>query len=148
MVKSKSMLTEECHLNEYLAEKGIDVIDSDLGERIVQLRKEPPSHIVLPAIHLRKTGCERNISRTSGYRKRQQRSTIFNRGRTNAPQGHFLDQKSGFDLASILPSPKREKSWFAPMKEMPTWAYTSPTCILPVWVSKKLFHNANTWAFS
>ncbi|HKO78578.1 MAG TPA: lactate utilization protein B [Flavobacterium sp.] len=54
MVKSKSMLTEECHLNEYLSEKGIDVIDSDLGERIVQLRKEPPSHIVLPAIHLKK----------------------------------------------------------------------------------------------
>ena len=54
MVKSKSMLTEECHLNEYLTEKGIDVIDTDLGERIVQLRNEPPSHIVLPAIHLKK----------------------------------------------------------------------------------------------
>jgi L-lactate dehydrogenase complex protein LldF len=54
MVKSKSMLTEECHLNEYLAQKGIDVIDTDLGERIVQLRNEPPSHIVLPAIHLKK----------------------------------------------------------------------------------------------
>ena len=54
MVKSKSMLTEECHLNDYLAENGIEVIDSDLGEYIVQLRKEPPSHIVLPAIHLKK----------------------------------------------------------------------------------------------
>lgn len=54
IVKSKSMLTEECHLNEYLTEKGIDVIDSDLGERIVQLRNETPSHIVLPAIHLKK----------------------------------------------------------------------------------------------
>lgn len=54
MVKSKSMLTEECHLNEYLSGKGIDVIDTDLGERIVQLRNEPPSHIVLPAIHLKK----------------------------------------------------------------------------------------------
>ena len=54
MVKSKSMLTEECHLNDYLAQKGIDVIDTDLGERIVQLRNEPPSHIVLPAIHLKK----------------------------------------------------------------------------------------------
>ncbi len=52
MVKSKSMLTEECHLNDYLAEQGIEVIDSDLGERIVQFRGEPPSHIVLPAIHL------------------------------------------------------------------------------------------------
>lgn len=54
MVKSKSMLTEECHLNGYLTDRGIDVVDSDLGERIVQLRNEPPSHIVLPAIHLKK----------------------------------------------------------------------------------------------
>jgi L-lactate dehydrogenase complex protein LldF len=51
MVKSKSMLTEECHLNEYLEKNGIEVIDSDLGERIVQLAKEPPSHIVLSCIH-------------------------------------------------------------------------------------------------
>lgn len=51
VVKSKSMLTEECHLNAYLEEKGIEVVDTDLGERIVQLAKEPPSHIVLPAIH-------------------------------------------------------------------------------------------------
>jgi len=54
IVKSKSMLTEECHLNEYLIQKGISVVDTDLGERIVQLRKEAPSHIVLPAIHLKK----------------------------------------------------------------------------------------------
>ncbi|MES2276710.1 MAG: lactate utilization protein B [Bacteroidota bacterium] len=54
MVKSKSMLTEECGLNEYLAEHGVEVIDSDLGERIVQLAKEPPSHIVLPCIHKKK----------------------------------------------------------------------------------------------
>lgn len=54
IVKSKSMLTEECHLNPFLEERGIEVIDTDLGERIVQLRNEPPSHIVLPAIHIRK----------------------------------------------------------------------------------------------
>lgn len=54
IVKSKSMLTEECHLNEYLERKGIEVIDTDLGERIVQLAKEPPSHIVLPCIHKKK----------------------------------------------------------------------------------------------
>lgn len=54
VVKSKSMLTEECHLNSYLKEHGVEVVDTDLGERIVQLRKEPPSHIVLPAIHLKK----------------------------------------------------------------------------------------------
>jgi L-lactate dehydrogenase complex protein LldF len=54
IVKSKSMLTEECHLNEFLQHRGIEVVDTDLGERIVQFRKEPPSHIVLPAIHLKK----------------------------------------------------------------------------------------------
>jgi L-lactate dehydrogenase complex protein LldF len=54
IVKSKSMLTEECHLNEYLGERGIEVIDTDLGERIVQLAGEPPSHIVLPCIHWKK----------------------------------------------------------------------------------------------
>lgn len=54
LVKSKSMLTEECHLNPYLIEKGIDVVESDLGERILQLMGEPPSHIVLPAIHIKR----------------------------------------------------------------------------------------------
>ena len=54
IVKSKSMLTEECGLNPYLEQNGIEIIDTDLGERIIQFRHEPPSHIVLPAIHLRK----------------------------------------------------------------------------------------------
>lgn len=53
VVKSKSMLTEECGLNPHLEHLGIDVVDTDLGERIVQLRAEPPSHIVMPAIHLK-----------------------------------------------------------------------------------------------
>jgi L-lactate dehydrogenase complex protein LldF len=51
VVKSKSMLTEECGLNAFLAARGYDVIDTDLGERIVQLGHEPPSHLIVPAIH-------------------------------------------------------------------------------------------------
>lgn len=54
VVKSKSMLTEECHLNRHLESMGIEVVDTDLGEWIVQLRRETPSHIVLPAIHIKK----------------------------------------------------------------------------------------------
>ncbi len=54
VVKSKSMLTEECGLNPFLGRRGIEVTDTDLGEWIVQLRREPPSHFVLPAIHLKK----------------------------------------------------------------------------------------------
>ena len=54
LVKAKSMLTEECHLNAFLERNGIDVVDTDLGEWIVQLRAETPSHIVLPAIHIKR----------------------------------------------------------------------------------------------
>jgi L-lactate dehydrogenase complex protein LldF len=54
VVKSKSMLTEECGLNPYLEARGLEVVDTDLGERIVQLAGEVPSHIVLPAIHKKK----------------------------------------------------------------------------------------------
>lgn len=54
LIKSKSMLTEECHLNPFLIKNGVEVVDTDLGERIIQLIDQPPSHIVLPAIHLKK----------------------------------------------------------------------------------------------
>jgi L-lactate dehydrogenase complex protein LldF len=52
VVKSKSMLTEECHLNDYLIKHGIDVVETDLGERILQMMHLAPSHIVMPAIHI------------------------------------------------------------------------------------------------
>ena len=53
-IKSKSMLAEECGLNPFLMERGIDVVESDLGERILQLMHLEPSHIVLPAIHIKR----------------------------------------------------------------------------------------------
>ena len=52
VVKSKSMLTEECHLNENLERNGIEVVETDLGERILQMMKLAPSHIVMPALHV------------------------------------------------------------------------------------------------
>src|SRR5690349_19304821 len=51
VVKSKSMLTEEIHLNAALEAEGIEPIETDLGEWIIQLAGETPSHIVVPAIH-------------------------------------------------------------------------------------------------
>lgn len=54
VVKSKSMLTEECHLNQNLEKNGIEVVETDLGERILQLMELPPSHIVMPALHVHK----------------------------------------------------------------------------------------------
>lgn len=52
LVKSKSMLTEECEMNPFLEQHGIDVVETDLGERILQLMQQKPSHIVVPAIHI------------------------------------------------------------------------------------------------
>lgn len=52
MVKSKSMTSEEIHLNAALEKEGYRIIESDLGEYIVQLREEAPYHIVFPAMHL------------------------------------------------------------------------------------------------
>ena len=54
VVKSKSMTTEEIHLNHALEKEGIESVETDLGEYIVQLRNEPPYHIVTPAMHLSK----------------------------------------------------------------------------------------------
>lgn len=51
LVKSKSMVTEEIHLNHYLESKGIESVETDLGEYIQQLDGEPPYHIVTPAMH-------------------------------------------------------------------------------------------------
>ena len=52
VTKSKSMICEEIAINEHLEAHGIEPVETDLGEYIIQLRREPPSHIIAPAIHL------------------------------------------------------------------------------------------------
>lgn len=54
LIKSKSMLSEECELNPYLEAHGIEVLESDLGERILQMLHRKPVHIVMPAIAVKK----------------------------------------------------------------------------------------------
>ena len=54
VTKGKSMVTEEIALNRFLEENGMHPIETDLGEYIIQLRDEPPSHIIAPAFHLNK----------------------------------------------------------------------------------------------
>ena len=51
VVKSKSMATEEIHLNDHLEGRGVEVVETDLGEWIVQKADERPSHIIAPAVH-------------------------------------------------------------------------------------------------
>lgn len=66
IVKSKSMVTEELHLNKFLEKNGIESVETDLGEYIQQLDGEPPYHIVTPAMHKSKEDVARLFSNKLG----------------------------------------------------------------------------------
>ena len=66
VVKAKSMVSEEVHFNEGLEKAGIESIETDLGEYIVQLRKEAPYHIVTPAMHLSKEDVSKTFHEKKG----------------------------------------------------------------------------------
>lgn len=66
LVKSKSMVTEEIHLNDYLEAAGIESVETDLGEYIQQLDGEPPYHIVTPAMHKSKEDVARLFAQKLG----------------------------------------------------------------------------------
>jgi L-lactate dehydrogenase complex protein LldF len=66
VVKSKSMTTEETHLNEALEAAGLQVVETDLGEYIIQLAHETPSHIIAPAIHKTKAQVSELFTSTLG----------------------------------------------------------------------------------
>jgi L-lactate dehydrogenase complex protein LldF len=66
IVKSKSMVTEELHLNKFLTKNGIESVETDLGEYIQQLDDEPPYHIVTPAMHKSKEDVAKLFSEKLG----------------------------------------------------------------------------------
>jgi L-lactate dehydrogenase complex protein LldF len=71
VVKGKSMVSEEMRLNDFLEENGIESLESDLGEYIIQLDHETPSHIIMPAIHKNR----RQIARLFGQKIREAKYT-------------------------------------------------------------------------
>ena len=66
VVKGKSMAAEEIGLNERLAADGVDVVETDLGEFIVQTAGEPPEHIIIPAIHKSRDDVRRLLEPLAG----------------------------------------------------------------------------------
>ncbi|WP_287880735.1 lactate utilization protein B [Aquitalea sp.] len=95
LVKSKSMLTEECGLNPYLEQRGIEVVDTDLGERIVQLRHEAPSHIVMPAIHLKKEQISELFHKELGTEAGNNDPTYLTHAARANLREHFLTADAG-----------------------------------------------------
>ncbi len=78
VTKGKSMVAEEIHLNQHLEANGIVAIETDLGEYIIQLRGELPSHIIAPAVHLTKAQVEADFRKTH----------------THLPEGRSLEEPS------------------------------------------------------
>jgi len=76
VVKSKSMTSEEIHLNHALAAAGIEAVETDLGEYIIQLAEHRPSHIVAPAIHLSAEQIAEILSKPAGERLPVEREAL------------------------------------------------------------------------
>jgi L-lactate dehydrogenase complex protein LldF len=104
-VKSKSMLSEEARLNEALAAAGIRPVETDLGEYIVQLAGEAPSHIIAPAVHKTITEIEALFAREHG-RPVQPRSSAdipaMAREARAVLREHFLSAEMGISGANFL----------------------------------------------
>ena len=91
LVKSKSMLAEECGLTPYLEARGVEAVESDLGERIMQLLHMPPSHIVLPAIAVRREEVGALFERKMGTEAGNSDPTYLTHAARRALRQKFLE---------------------------------------------------------
>jgi L-lactate dehydrogenase complex protein LldF len=105
IAKSKSMISEEIGLNDHLEALGIEPVETDLGEYIIQLRHEPPSHIIAPAVHLTKDQVADTFlehHRALGFTQRlTERNDLVAEARQVLRQ-KFLDADVGLNGANFL----------------------------------------------
>lgn len=94
VVKSKSMVSEEISLNQVLQEQGCEVLETDLGEYILQLADDAPSHIVVPALHKNRQQIQQLLQQKLGYTGSDtpEEMTRFVREKMRS---HFLDADVG-----------------------------------------------------
>ncbi len=105
VTKGKSMITEEVELNDHLIANGIEPVETDLGEYIIQLRNEKPSHIIAPAIHLNQNQIEDDFRRVHTHldkdRDMSEPETLLAEARAVLRQRYF-DADIGFTGANFL----------------------------------------------
>jgi L-lactate dehydrogenase complex protein LldF len=101
LVKSKSMLTDECDMRPFLENRGVKVIETDLGERIQQLDDEPPSHIVLPAVHKLRTDVARVFAATLGTDAKNSDVHYLAESQRQATRPDFLEAAAGMTGANF-----------------------------------------------
>jgi L-lactate dehydrogenase complex protein LldF len=100
-VKSKSMVSEECALNDALEAAGVQVIETDLGEYILQLAKEPPSHIIAPVIHKGRDEIS-DLFADKHQRPRKTDITELTHEAREMLRGHFLTADMGISGANFI----------------------------------------------
>jgi len=101
LVKSKSMLTDECDMRAFLEPRGIEVIETDLGERIQQLDDEPPSHIVVPAVHKLRADVAEVFGRTLGTDPANHDVHYLAESQRRTTRPSFLDADAGMTGANF-----------------------------------------------
>ena len=105
IIKSKSMVTEEIGLNQFLQNKDFEVIETDLGEYIIQLRQEHPSHIIAPAIHVSKeqVACDfkQHHAQFAPERNLDEARSLLDEAR-QVLRNHFLGADVGITGANFL----------------------------------------------
>ena len=100
-VKSKSMVTEECALNDALEAAGVEVVETDLGEYILQLAREPPSHIVAPVVHKTLDEVSDLFEARHGTARKTHIAQLTREARERL-RGHFLTADMGISGANFL----------------------------------------------
>jgi len=105
VTKGKSMVGEEIAINDFLEQNGIAPIETDLGEYLVQIRHELPSHIIMPAIHLTKEQIEADFRRVHTHlpadRNLEEHQTLLTEARTVLRE-RFLAADVGITGANFL----------------------------------------------
>ncbi len=105
VIKGKSMISEEMDLNNALERAGLDIIETDLGEYIIQLAQEPPSHIIAPAVHKTREQVAdlfHNFHKKQGFTQRWYNiPDLVNEARQVLRQ-HFLSADVGITGANFL----------------------------------------------
>ncbi|MDR1145483.1 MAG: iron-sulfur cluster-binding protein [Verrucomicrobiales bacterium] len=101
VVKSKSMATEEIHLNDYLAARGIESVETDLGEFILQIDGDTPSHIVTPVVHKNRRQIAHSFERHGLGAYNDEPETITRRAR-RFMRDRFLRADAGLTGANFL----------------------------------------------
>ena len=100
-VKSKSMVSEECALNEALEAAGVEVVETDLGEYILQLAHEPPSHIIAPVIHKGRDEIA-DLFEASHHLPRKSDPSALTREAREMLRSHFLAADMGISGANFI----------------------------------------------